>query len=914
MYHRLRRHLLRLLTFVRSARAERELSREVTTHLQLLEDDFIARGMNAGDARLAARRAFGGQVEQVKERQRDERSFRLLDQSWLDLKLALRMMVRYPGLTIVGVLGLSVAMAIAAGSFAIADMLLNPSLPLHEGGRIVTLQNWDVARSNADGRSLHDFATWRRELTAVQDIGAYRQVGRNLIAPGTQAEVVPVAEITASAFRIARVAPLVGRYLLDDDERVGAPPVVVIGHSVWTTRFLNDPNIVGQPLQLGPTTYTIVGVMPEGFAFPVNHAFWVPLALEPARYERRTGPSLSVFGRLAPGATLDTAQAELTIIGQRTSAAFPATHAQLRAQVIPYTYSYTDMDDPENALAIRAMQFLVSILLVIVCVNVAILVYARTATRQAEIAVRSALGAGRRRIVAQLFIEALALSGTAAALALIVSSVGLAEIHAGLLLIQDQLPFWMHFGVSTGTIVYTLALAVVAAAIVGVVPALKATGREVQHGLKDVSAGGGSGMRLGKTWTVLVVAQVAVAVALLPTAVYHAWDATKYSNADYGFPAEEILTALFVMDLTVATDTEAGSADPRFRSRVADRQLEIVRRVTEEPDVVGVTLALHRVGQEATSWVDVEGVEMPRDADDYRVSKGSSVGHGVRLNRVDPAWFGVHDVALAAGRGFTTADATASATAVIVNGHFVRDVLSGQSAVGRRLRYVGLSGDADLESVELERWYEIVGVVGDVPPTVEAGMVGARIYHPVVAGQFYPMTLSMRLRGADPLAFSPRLRAISAAVDPNVQLRNVERAVDFLQRDAGLFRIIAIGLVILTLTVVALSAAGIYALMSVTVEQRRKEIGIRAALGADTRRLLAAIFARALMQLAVGAALGAGVAALLELASNGDLMNGQGRVVLPMVSLFMMSVGLAAAWGPARRGLRIHPIETLRSE
>jgi putative ABC transport system permease protein len=669
MFHQLRRSLLRLLTFARSTRAEQELSREVSSHLQLLEDDFIARGMSAEEARFAARRGFGGAVEQVKERQRDERSFRLLDQSWLDVKLALRMLVRYPGLTVVGVLGMSVAMAIAAGAFTIVNMLLSPSLPLHEGDRIVSLQNWDLAERDEDSRSLHDFVTWRSEMSSVQDIGAYRQVGRNLTTADRESEVVSVAEISASAFRVARVSPLMGRYLLDDDERVGAPPVVVLGHSVWSARYLKDPDIIGQPLQLGPTTYTIVGVMPEGFAFPINHTFWVPLVLEPARYARRSGPAMAVFGRLAPGATLDTAQAELTTIGQRASAEFPATHAQLRAQVVPYTYSYTDMDDPENALAIRVMQFLVSILLVIVCVNVAILVYARTVTRQAEIAVRSALGAGRRRIVVQLFIEALALSGAAAVLALVVAVVGLAELRAGLLLIQDQLPFWMHFGVSSGTIVYTAVLAIAAAAIVGVVPALKATGRDLQHGLKDVSAGAGSGMRLGRTWTGLVIAQVAVAVALLPTAVYHAWDATKYGVADYGFPADEILTARFVMDLTVSSDTAAGSGDPAFRSRVADRQLEIVRRVMEEPAVAGVALALHRVGEETTSWVDVEGVALPSAADDYRVGKGSSMGHGVRLNRIDSAWFDVHDVALVAGRGFAGAHAAASATAVVVNGH-----------------------------------------------------------------------------------------------------------------------------------------------------------------------------------------------------------------------------------------------------
>jgi putative ABC transport system permease protein len=301
MYHRFRRSLLCLVTLARSTRAERELSREVRAHLQLLEDDFIARIMSAEDARFAARRAFGGQVEQVKERQRDERSFRLLDQSWLDIKLALRMPIRYPGLTVVGVLGMSVAMAISVGAYAIFGMLLNPSVPLHEGDRIVSLQNWDLARNNSDGRSLHDFVRWRSELSSVDGIGAYRQVGRNLIAAGAPPEVVAVAEISASAFRVTRVAPILGRYLLDDDERPGAPAAVVIGYRVWSSRFSSDPAIVGKPLRLGSTEYTIVGVMPEGYAFPINHEFWVPFTADPARYEHRTGPEHRNFRSAGAG-------------------------------------------------------------------------------------------------------------------------------------------------------------------------------------------------------------------------------------------------------------------------------------------------------------------------------------------------------------------------------------------------------------------------------------------------------------------------------------------------------------------------------------------------------------------------------------------------------------------------------------
>lgn len=217
--------------------------------------------MSVEEAHFAARRAFGGEVEQMKERQRDARSFRVLDQSWLDVKLAVRMLIRYPGLTVVSVLGMSVAIAIAAGAFSIVDGLLDPTLPLDEGNRIVAIQNWDIAKNNAEGRLLHDFVTWREELTSVDDVGAFLQVERNLIATGTQPEVVRVAEVSASAFRVTRVAPLLGRYLLDEDEREGAAPVVVIGRDVWKTRFASDPNIVGRPLQLGATTYSIVGVM-----------------------------------------------------------------------------------------------------------------------------------------------------------------------------------------------------------------------------------------------------------------------------------------------------------------------------------------------------------------------------------------------------------------------------------------------------------------------------------------------------------------------------------------------------------------------------------------------------------------------------------------------------------------------------
>ncbi len=909
-----RRFLHRLLSFFRSGRADAELAREIASHLQLLEDRFLAQGMTSEDARHAARRAFGG-VEQAKEHQRDARSFRLLDYWWLDVKLGLRMLIKHPGLTLVGGLGMAVAVAIATCAFSIIHTLRNPALPLQEGDRIVAIQNWDVAANNPERRILHDFVTWRDELKSVQHIGAFRPVGRNLIASDGQPELVRVAEMSASGFHVARVPPLLGRYLVDEDQRETAPPVLVIGSEIWRTRFASDPGIVGRTLQLGDTVYSVVGVMPEGFAFPVNDRFWSPLRAEPSRYERRTGPDISVFGRLAAGATLESAQSELTRIGQQTAAAFPKTHEHLRPQLSPYTYPFFDMEQPENAVTLHVVQALVILLLVIVSVNVAILVYARTATRQAEIAVRSALGASRGRIVAQLFVEALVLSTAAAAAGVALTALVLGELEAGLLQLSNQFPFWMVFRLSTGTVGYALTLAVLAAAIVGVVPALKATGPGVQTGLRIIGAGG-SGMRLGRTWTVLIVAQVAFAVALLPVALFHAWDSIRAGIADPGPAAREFLTARVAIDRAIPSSPANDTNERQMRERVRNRFAEIVRRLKAEPEVADVTFALLMPGEEPTVWIDAEGLQMPpasqSEASGYAVRAGT-FGHEARFNRVDVDFFDAFDVPILAGRGFNAGDTGPAANAIVVNRTFAQRIVGDGEVLGRRIRYVGRSGDARPEHVQFERWYEIVGLVSDFPAkTTEARSVDAKIYHAATPGEVLPVTLALRVRGGAPAAFAGRLREIAASVDANLQLRDVLSMDEALRKEQQLLRLVAVALALLTLSVVLLSAAGIYALMSFTVAQRRREIGIRAALGADPRRIVGSIFSRALGQLAIGAVLGVTAAVVADSVSGGDLMEGNGTTVLPIVSLFMVAVGLLAALGPARRGLRINPTEALR--
>ena len=820
--------------------------------------------------------------------------------SWLDVKLGLRMLVKHPGLTLVGGLGMAVAIAIGAGSFAFFYSHMYPAIPLDEGDRLVALENWNTRLNNEERQSLHDFDTWRTEMRTVRDVGAFRTVGRNLIVPGRPAEPVPIAEITAAGFHAARVAPLLGRPLVDEDEAEGAPPVVVIGYDAWRTRFAGDRAIVGRTVRLGNTVHTVVGVMPDGFGFPVSHDFWTPLRARPAAFERGKGPEIYIFGRLAPGATREQAQAELTALGQRAAAAYPRTHRDLRPQVLPYTYPITDIQDV-SLFQVSLMQLMVSVLLVVVAVNVAVLVYARTATRMGELAVRTALGASRRRIVTQLFAEALVLAALAAAAGLALAQLGLRQANA----IMEQetgVPFWTDYSLSSATVLYVVALAVLAAVIVGVLPALQATGRRLQSSLRQM--GGGTGMRLGRTWTVLIVVQVAIAVAALPMAAGMGWSQIRQATVAPTYPAEQLLTGYLVLDREPPPGADAQAYGRAAAARFPAVRAELLRRVQAEPGVAFATYAAGPPGGETDAAIAVEGMPGSRQ---------------VRFGVVDAGYFETLGVPVLAGRPFHAGDLDSAATAVIVNRTFVQKVLGGGNPLGRRFHYAANGVEAEAEDAVPEvadpaRRYEIVGVVADLLASpVDAGLAVPTLYHPVAPGKGEAVIL-VRVQGTTPSALMGRLREITTEVDPTLWLSRL-RAMDTVNRQEKVaVRLVALVLGLITLSVLLLSAGGIYALMSFTVTRRRREIGIRSALGADPRRILASIFSRAVRQLAIGLAVGVAAAGLLDVSTGGEMMGGAGMVLLPAVAVIMSVVGLLAAFGPARRGLRIQPMEALREE
>jgi predicted permease len=883
-------------------RTDHDLQRELAGHLALAEDELRQKGHAPGEAARLARAGAGGRIQAL-EALRDQRGLPWLDSSWLDLKLGLRLLVRNWGLTLVGGLAMTVAIGIAAVVFAAFDMVLWSPLPLDEGDRVVAIQVWDREAGRRRDTTWQDLERWRASLQTVGDIGAFQAIQRNVITPDGSVELATVAEISPAGFRVARVSPMIGRPIADADASSGAAAVVVIGHDVWQRRFAGARDVIGRELRLGKNVHTVIGVMPDGFQFPLNFRYWVPLQPAAAGILRNTGPEGAVFGRLAPGATLARAHAEVSALGilpAFSSAEGEGTRALSSApreggRVVPYTFAFTgDFESGELGLLWSLSSLLLVLLLLPPCANIAILNYARTVTRQQEFAARHALGGSRARIVWQLFVEALVLTAAAAGVALLLLRVVSVVVEGRLQNIPGGPPFWMTFGVSYRTLLFVAVLALAGAAMSGLVPALQATGRLARLGAGALA--GRTSMRLGATWTTLVIAQVAFSVGVLPLATQLAWGTLRTGIIGPGFAAEEFATARVALE---------GEPSVLF----GNRQRELTRRLLADPGIVGVAAALRPPGEEPWVFVDIEGLTVPE------LFNGRPPGFQARFNQVDTAFFDLYQVPGIGGRQFTEGDTAAEGSvaesgAVIVNRNFAETIAPGGNALGHRFRYVNAERSEWPHGPEADRWYEVVGVVGNLPVTTEARVA----YHAAAPGQIQPAHLQLRLRG-DSTGLAERLREVVSSVDPTLHVDEVRTLAQIYREHRFGDNLGAITIGALTGSVLLLSAAGLYALMAFTVAQRRREIGIRSALGAQPGHLVAAVFRRAFLQIGAGSAVGLLAAYFVGRYVPIEQIGGLPIPgILPGAVVFMLLVGVLASMGPARRGLRIDPTEALRSE
>ena len=819
---------------------------------------------------------------------------RPLPVSWLDWKLAARMLLKHPALTIIGGLSLAAAIAIGVVGIEVADELLYKRLPFDEGSRVVRLETQDTAASRVESRVLHDFAIWRRSLQTIVELGAVRVSERNVLTGEGRVESMRVAEITASAFPLTRVQPLLGRTLQPSDDIPGATPVVVLAYDVWQRQFVQDPAIIGRVVTVGRTARTVVGVMPPRFGFPRNQQLWVPLPIQDAA--PREGPVVQVFGRLANGVSWRDAASELDVVSARVAADQPATHAHLRPRV--RAFAGRTPGDPLRFedLAVHAI---VLLLLGAVSANVATLIFARTAMRESEIVVRHALGASRARVIAQIVTEALVLALLAAGLALLVvqTTMRYAWAQARQILGDDGLPFWVDVKLEPATVAYALLLALVAAVLTGLLPALKATRASIQRGLQGITGTGGT-MKFGGIWSFIVGAPVACTLLFVPAAVGIYTTAQRQNESNWTpFPAERYLTFRLGVDNEALPGEQAVPDDRRIAARRTQAYEELAGRLQAEPGVTDVTHA-DRLPTMAPDWV---ALEIQRDGAPPARMNGNFEG-GFAMAAVGAGYHEVFGGRILAGRALHAADAGTSTGAVVVNDAFMRVV--GSNPVGARVRTIQRGRER-----ELGPWREIVGVVSDLW-TFPADWSGAAyVYRAAAAGELDPVVVAVRTAG-DAAPLGPRVAALAREVDAGVQLRDIITLEDIVaqRQKPEVFGLIVVGSILLT--AVVFSAAGLYALMSVAVAHRIREIGIRVALGASPRQVLGSIFARAGRQLGGGILFGNTL--IMLIAWRADSLTASLVASSVITSVVMALVGVLAGTAPARRALRVQPSEALR--
>ena len=899
----IRRLAARILSLFRLNRAERELSREMDAHLQLLEDQYVARGMSAADARYAARRAFGG-VEQAKEHHRDTRTFRGLAGWPMDLRLGVRMLRKSPGLTIVGVFALAVAIGSGAAYMEFLNDMVHPALPLPQGERIVSILKWDMAKGDPEPRSLYEFSRWREQVRSIEDLGAATGFERNFITESGGGEPVMGAEISASAFRIAPTPPLLGRPLLDSDEAMGAAPVAVISETIWQSRLGSDPHVIGRTVRLGRATHTIVGVMPAGFSFPSRQQLWVPLKVQTSDVLRADGRRMRTFGRLAEGVTLQSAQAELETISARLTADAPDANQQVVARVMPYLEASWASKEGRFQVAILYSANLFFLFLLALCgANVATLIFARTATRQGEITVRTALGASRGRIVAQLFAEALVLSGIALAVGLLGTRYGVLWIKQSFLEAQGEtsVPFWWNDSLAPSTILYAALLAVIAAAIAGVVPALKATGPQMQGRLKAAAAGGS--MKFGGIWTFVIVGQVAVTVMFLASVLALTSTLLFYSHATQGFTfsPREILTFSLVADRDATPSADAEAAETAHRARVSAIYDELQDRLTADPHVSHVTYAETYPGRGYEFILDVEGVPPRRD---------DEAPLWVRSSAVAVNYFDALGVRVIAGRNFRPADV--DQPLAIVDETFVRTLLGQRDPIGVRVRR------APRESAAPGPWLEIVGVVRDLSlARPNKTSENAILFRPVSPQNTSILRVLVRARGEAAAEVSPVVRRAAADTDPTLRVYDLKALERIEDTDVATGRFFVTAASLVAVVALVLATAGIYALTSFTLARRTREIGIRAALGAAPVRIVSALFTRTFMLVGIGVLIGSlpgGVLLSFGLAETAEASVSVTVIGTAVSAVVVLVVAMLTCVIPARRALGIQPIEALRIE
>jgi putative ABC transport system permease protein len=756
-------------------------------------------------------------------------------------------------------------------------------LPFEEADRLLHLEHARPSRGiNSQAVPLSDFVAWREQQSSFEDLAAFSEGTVNLSGPEGRPERFEGGFITAATFRLLRIQPLRGRLFTDQDNQPGAPPVAIIGWEVWQNRFGGDPAVVGKTLRANGTTREIVGIMPKGFLFPTNARIWLPMEVNPLALAWGQGDQLEVMGRLKPGVTMARALQEFEAICARLAQEHPKENEGVTPIIKPFTEEYIGK---EPIIMLWTMMAAVFGVLLIACSNVANLLLARAATRTKEVAVRTALGASRWRIVSQLLTESLVLSGIGALLG---TGIAWAGTRMFMNAIRDtEPPFWIDIRIDGVVLAFCAGITLLAALVSGVLPALQATGANVHEVLKDESRGASS-LRIGRFSRMLVIAELALSGGLLVAAGFMIQSVVRLSRFDYGVPTENVFTAR--LGLFESTYPDSASRAKFWNA--------LEQRLQALPGQDGAALMTVLPGLGA--WrqpVALEGKSYPQEQD-YPTT---------RRVAVTPGWFSTFRMKPLEGRLLGPGDIGGSLPVAVVTRGFAQQHFGSTSPLGRRLRIGGPEST--------EPWLTVVGVVPDVwyDGTDNDHTVRTAVLTPLGQGDFRFLSLAVAAKG-NPMAMAQSVQAAVTEIDPDQPIYFVRTLAQAIQRNGWFYGVFGTLFMVFGGAALFLATIGVYGVMSFSVSRRTREIGVRMALGASARDVVGMFLKQGGVQALVG--LSAGLVLAFFLAKGLTLVMFQVNTRDPLmyagVTGALAVTSLLATWIPARRAMLIDPNTALR--
>ncbi len=866
--------LTRVRALLQRRRVARELDDELQFHVAMEIEANITQGLTPSEARRKALREFGG-IEHTKETVRDVRAF-TVEGIWRDVRYAVRSLARVPGFTAVGILTLALGIGANVAMFGVVDTVLLRPLPYVEPDRLLALTAADI-KTGAEYEifGMLDVEDLRAERDLFEGLATYRETTALLRGDET-VERVKARQVSGEFFQVLGIRPHLGRWLSSDDP----PATVVLSHDFWRLRFGADTNPIGRTLELGNTRHEIVGVMPAGFDFPARPDMWTPIIVQPFMTQRGVR-ALQTVGRLMPGTTVTEANVRMAAVSTRMASDFPRSHATIQTRALPLH----DVLLGNQALPLLVIFGAVVAILLIAVANVAALASVRGAQRRAELSVRASLGAGRRHVVRLIMAESAVLAAAGGAAGLVIAHM---TLRAVVPLIPAGLPRAEYAALDGRAIIFAIVVTAVTALLFGLVPVRETSRLDPIRSLKEETGGGIGGAR-SPLRSILVAAQVAVTLVLATVAALLLNSFVRLSMVDVGIDTENVVT--FTLQGTVAAGSATQGAE---YARISN---EVLGRLEAHPDV----RAAARSSVNALQGFSIIGAfrleGAPGDVSARAEDQAS-------LNAVSADYFQTFRIPLVAGRPFGPEDRDGAPAVILINETLARRFFDGDG-IGRRISIPG-RGDT---------YAEIIGIVRDVRQVSPGQPARPEVYWPLAQANQSPGHFSVRTVGSSTrlMADLPGLvRSVNDRFFPD-QLSTGEQLVWEAVSEER-FRTLLVSAY--SSLAVVLAIVGVYGVITFTVARRRREIGLRLALGAETGAIFRMIvrqgFAPCLVGLAVGTAASAAVVGLMRSllfeVSPWDPLTLAAAVVLVAVA------GLIACAIPAGRAARLDPLVALRHD